>query len=113
MDADELLLPEAAFLKPPGNAEMLRVIAYDVASARRLRKVSRACEDFGVRVQKSVFECWLEPREFLQLWDELSKIINPDEDSLVAYTLDTGAARDRMALGNSMRFTDRTERYVL
>jgi len=38
------------------------LISYDVstetpAGRRRLRKVAQACQDFGQRVQKSVFEC--------------------------------------------------------
>ena len=43
---------------------MLILIAYDVsttdrAGQRRLRRVARACKDYGTRVQKSLFECQL------------------------------------------------------
>ena len=42
------------------------LITYDVATGtpegrRRLRAVARACEDWGQRVQHSVFECELDP----------------------------------------------------
>ena len=41
---------------------MLVLVTYDVSTVekpgvRRLRRVARACEDYGTRVQKSVFEC--------------------------------------------------------
>ena len=41
---------------------MLVIVCYDVntedrAGRRRLRRVARACEGMGQRVQKSVFEC--------------------------------------------------------
>ena len=51
---------------------MLYLIAYDVATTtregrRRLRKVAQACKDYGQRVQKSVFECLVEPQQWLLL----------------------------------------------
>lgn len=55
---------------------MRLLITYDVstvdkAGVKRLRRVARACEDYGTRVQKSVFECtvWSAPRKLVQrLW---------------------------------------------
>ena len=35
---------------------MLRLVAYDVADARRLRKVSAVCRDYGLRIEYSVFD---------------------------------------------------------
>lgn len=74
---------------------MLVLIAYDVATAkpegqRRLRKVARACEDFGQRVQKSVFECRVGPADWAVLKDRLLKEANLAEDSLRFYHLDAG-----------------------
>lgn len=47
---------------------MLMLITYDVrtedrAGRRRLRRIARACQDFGQRVQFSVFECEVEPAQ--------------------------------------------------
>lgn len=77
---------------------MLILITYDVATvekagARRLRRVARACEDYGVRVQKSVFECQVGQTEWVQLRARLLKEIKPDEDSLRFYFLDEAAKR--------------------
>lgn len=75
---------------------MLILVTYDVSTiqktgVRRLRRVARACEDYGVRVQKSVFECQVGQTEWVRLKDRLLKEINPDEDSLRFYYLDETA----------------------
>ena len=75
---------------------MLILITYDVSTVekpglRRLRRVARACEDYGVRVQKSVFECQVGQTEWVQLKHRLLKEIKPDEDSLRFYFLDETA----------------------
>jgi CRISPR-associated protein Cas2 len=75
---------------------MLILVTYDVstvqkAGLRRLRRVARACEDYGVRVQKSVFECQVGQAEWVQLKDRLLREIKKDEDSLRFYYLDETA----------------------
>ncbi len=77
---------------------MLILITYDVATVeavgrRRLRRVAQACEDYGVRVQKSVFECQVGQKEWVVLRDRLVKEIKVDEDSLRFYFLDEKAVR--------------------
>ena len=52
----------------PGETEMLTLLAYDIADPKRLSRVAKVCEDYGVRVQYSVFECHLENGEFEQVW---------------------------------------------
>lgn len=71
---------------------MLVLIAYDVATsddggARRLRRVARACTDYGVRVQKSVFECQVGQKEWIMLKARLLKEISLEKDSLRFYFL--------------------------
>ena len=53
---------------PPGQKQMLTLVAYDVSDPKRLRSVARVCEDYGVRVQYSIFECYLEEAEFQDFW---------------------------------------------
>lgn len=72
---------------------MLILVTYDVSTVekpglRRLRRVARACEDYGVRVQKSVFECQVGQTEWVQLRERLLREIKADEDSLRFYFLD-------------------------
>lgn len=81
---------------------MLRLIAYDIADPKRLHRVAETCEDYGTRVQYSLFECWLDATTFQELWEKLQALIKRDEDRLVAYELDTTAARNRLTAGTSM-----------
>ena len=71
---------------------MLVLVAYDVstvsgAGKRRLRRVARVCENFGQRVQNSVFECWVDPTQWVQLRSQLVAEIARDTDSLRFYFL--------------------------
>lgn len=71
---------------------MLVLVTYDVvtltaAGRKRLRKVAKTCENYGVRVQNSVFECVVDATQFKQLKLELSGIIDVNEDSLRFYQL--------------------------
>lgn len=70
---------------------MLMLVSYDVASddtgQRRLRRVARACKDYGQRVQYSVFECIVDPAQWTVLKDRLISEIDPEKDSLRFYYL--------------------------
>ena len=77
---------------------MLILITYDVSTVektglRRLRRVAQACEDYGTRVQKSVFECQVGQKEWVLLRDRLLTEIKHDQDSLRFYFLDEKAAQ--------------------
>ena len=68
------------------------LVAYDVNTttregARRLRRVAKACEAFGQRVQYSVFEVTVNAVQKERLRTRLLGIINSEEDSLRIYTL--------------------------
>ena len=68
------------------------LISYDVstetaAGRKRLRKVAQACQDFGQRVQKSVFECSVTDAQFEEVVRRLVGIIEQSEDSLRVYRL--------------------------
>lgn len=71
---------------------MLVLITYDVSvisegGQRRLRNIAKTCEDFGTRVQNSVFECEVDPAQFTNLKSRLLEIYDEDEDSLRFYFL--------------------------
>jgi CRISPR-associated protein Cas2 len=84
---------------PPGETEVLTLVAYDISDQKRLGKVARVCEDFGVRVQYSVFECRLEEAEFTEFWLQLLGEIDEEEDRLVAYKIDARCAKETMTAG--------------
>jgi CRISPR-associated protein Cas2 len=71
---------------------MMVLITYDVnteteAGKKRLRKVAKQCQNYGQRVQNSVFECILDPARLKHLQSNLAKIIDVEKDSLRYYYL--------------------------
>lgn len=78
---------------------MLVIVAYDIANPRRLQRVARHCEDFGIRVQYSVFECRLPADEFARFWSGLRELIDEEEDRVVAYRICANCAREILAAG--------------
>ena len=71
---------------------MMVLITYDVdtttkAGKKRLRKVAKACVDYGQRVQNSVFECSISEAQFVVLKGKLEEIINDTTDSIRFYYL--------------------------
>ncbi|MDY0162547.1 CRISPR-associated endonuclease Cas2 [Desulfobotulus sp.] len=69
---------------------MMVLVSYDVktgdaAGRRRLRRVAKTLEDYGQRVQYSVFECSVDPTLWVKLKNLLLKEIEPIEDSLRFY----------------------------
>ena len=71
---------------------MLVLITYDVSTVddkgtKRLRYVAKTCEDYGQRVQNSVFECLVDPAQYIFLRNKLLNIIEPEKDSLRFYHL--------------------------
>lgn len=86
------------------------LLAYDVATdspagRRRLRRVAKTCESFGVRVQKSVFELVLDAHELPDLLDRVTAEINPDEDNVRVYRL--SASTPFAVLGKNQPITTR------
>ena len=70
----------------------LMVVSYDVDTTSkegrtRLRKVGRACLDFGQRVQFSVFECLVSDEQWVRLRARLLALHDPARDSLRFYHL--------------------------
>ncbi|HOR91454.1 MAG TPA: CRISPR-associated endonuclease Cas2 [Rectinema sp.] len=71
---------------------MFVLVSYDVAitspgGKKRLRRVAKTCLNFGQRVQFSVFECVVEPAQWVALKSQLEAIIDKDHDSLRYYYL--------------------------
>jgi CRISPR-associated protein Cas2 len=71
---------------------MFVLVTYDVSTVnaegrRRLRRVARVCENFGQRVQLSVFECDVGEKDWVRLKHDLLEEINPHEDSVRFYFL--------------------------
>ena len=71
---------------------MLVLVSYDVSTTdpggpRRLRRVAKVCQNYGQRVQNSVFECILDPAQWAVLKQRLIDLIDKEMDSLRFYYL--------------------------
>lgn len=71
---------------------MLMLVSYDVSTVdaegrKRLRRIAKACQNWGVRVQNSVFECNVDAAQWVRLKAELEEIFDPQTDSLRYYNL--------------------------
>ena len=71
---------------------MLMLVAYDVSTEtrkgrRRLRRVAKVCQDYGQRVQKSVFECKVDANAYEILEKRLLDEIDVEEDNLRLYRI--------------------------
>ncbi|MDR0891079.1 MAG: CRISPR-associated endonuclease Cas2 [Mediterranea sp.] len=71
---------------------MMVLVTYDVntiseTGSRRLRRVAKECQNYGQRVQNSVFECSLTEAQFVILRAKIASIIDMDLDSIRFYFL--------------------------
>ncbi len=71
---------------------MMIIISYDIAityknGASRLRRVSKLCQDYGTRVQNSVFECIIDNQTYIKLKADIIKEIDAKVDSVRFYEL--------------------------
>ncbi len=70
-----------------GRERMFVVVSYDVVADKRRARIAKALIGFGRRVQKSVFECELDDRNYLKMKDALEKLLDREEDSIRYYFL--------------------------
>ena len=95
------------------NVMHLYLITYDVnvtsdTGALRLRRVAKACESRGRRVQQSVFECHLTTTHLEELRQKLVSIIDLKLDSLRIYALrgDRDDAMEVYGLDQGLHYMD-------
>jgi CRISPR-associated protein Cas2 len=75
------------------------LVAYDIANPKRLRKVAKVCEDFGLRRQYSVFFCRLTLTDLVRLKSRLYDVISLDQDQVLFIPLCDRCASQIEALG--------------
>lgn len=71
---------------------MMVLVSYDVSTEtkegkRRLRRIARVCQNFGQRVQFSVFECLVDPAQWADMRQRLLSEMDAEQDSLRFYFL--------------------------
>ena len=63
------------------------LVSYDISNPKRLRRVARTLEGFGVRLQYSVFECPLDDLRLARLKADLQDLLRHDEDQVLFVSL--------------------------
>lgn len=97
---------------------MLVLVSYDVSfeepdGKRRLRRIAKICENFGQRVQYSVFECVVEPAQWVQLRHRLLEAYDEDRDSLRFYFLGKNWQRRVEQHGAGTTYDPETDALIL
>ncbi len=80
---------------------MIYMFCYDIRDPKRLRKVSKKLESFGIRVQYSFFQCDISKEAKEKLKKELLEELNLDEDSLFIYPLCRSCLRNALNTGSN------------
>ena len=88
---------------------MYILVTYDVdttdkSGQRRLRRVAKACLDYGQRGQNSVFECELTEVQLCILKDRIKDIIDNSLDSIRIYHLNRNENRRVEVIGVETSF---------
>ena len=96
---------------------MFILLTYDIdgnesEDKKRLRKVAKTCEKYGIRVQNSVFELVINNKELVLLKNELENIIKP-EDSIRFYKLGKNYKNDIETLGNENKIELKNDNAII
>ena len=83
----------------------LYLITYDIVKDRTRVKVSKILEDYGVRVQYSVFESDMDEEELKTVLKKLKALINPAEDNIKFYNLCANCTAKTLSLGVDKSYT--------
>lgn len=97
---------------------MMVLVTYDVNTEdklgkSRLRKVAKICVNYGQRVQHSVFECSLEPAQFVEIKKLLSDTIDIEKDSLRFYILGKNWQRRVEMIGKNNTYDPDRDVFIL
>jgi len=92
---------------------MFVLISYDIPDNKRRTKIAKILEDYGERVQFSVFECQISARHLQRLSKELAEVMNSDEDSIRLYRLCQACVANIEARGTAKPPADEPEVYIV
>lgn len=81
---------------------MFILISYDIPHDKRRSKIAKTLENFGKRVQYSVFECQLTDSQLVDVRGRLTALVVPNEDSIRFYSLPKDAVTAILILGHGV-----------
>jgi len=80
--------------------QKIYIVCYDIVENRKRNRASEILKDYGIRVQKSVFECRLDEKSLPKLFNLLQKIIDKSTDSIRGYLLCESCRGKQISFGN-------------
>ena len=84
---------------------MFYLVCYDIVSDARRNKVAKILESYGLRVQKSVFECILDEKQYQSLSKYLMRLVNRAEDQVRFYPMSAHNRCKVAVLGTQVEFS--------
>ena len=88
------------------------IVAYDITSNQRIVKVAKIIKDYGVRVQKSIFEVSVNPVLFEEMTARIEMTIEPGTDGVKYFPLCEKCAGTVEIIGQG-QYTDPDEEYYI
>ena len=92
---------------------MNMIVAYDIADPKRLNKIAKVIKDYGVRVQKSIFEVEVDGGLFTEMKSRVEEIIEPFEDGVKYFPLCEKCAGTVENIGQGVFIDPDEEFYVI
>lgn len=91
-----------------GNCVMEKkyIIIYDIANNKHINKISSILLDYGIRIQKSVFEVHVHDENFRTMKMRLHSVINPAEDGIKIFQVCESCLGGRRAIGTAHQWKD-------
>lgn len=78
---------------------MKYVVAFDISNSKKRKAVTKACEELGFRVQRSVFEIFIDSAKLEDFSEKLLGIINHEHDTIRLYPIDRENDRNIVIIG--------------
>lgn len=92
---------------------MFILVSYDIPDNKRRTKIAKILEDYGDRVQYSVFECNLSAKHLRRLTAELEEVMNDKEDSIRMYRLCSDCVKKIKAKGQAQPPAEDPQMYLI
>ena len=92
---------------------MFVLVAYDIPTDKRRTKIAKILEDYGRRVQYSVFECDLTAKQAQKLTKEMKEVLNPEEDGIRVYRLCQECLKKIKVMGQAQPPAETPEVYIV
>ena len=93
MESEDFLNPYEEFdYVTKSKKSYIVLIIYNIADNKRRSKMVKCLESYGIRVQKSAFEAYIDKKQYDELSRRASRIIDIETDSLRIYMLNSNTS---------------------